>query len=74
MTKQSSGIRKSEEPRNKKLTFGPKVEDSREIRYRNTFDPTVLDQPVGDVLADLDGKAAARDELFDDVARAEGLR
>ena len=34
----------------------------------------VLGQPAGDVPADPDGKAAACDELFDDVARAEGLR
>ena len=54
--------------------IGPKAEDGHEIRYRNAFDPAVLGQPAGDVPADPDGKAAASDELFDDDARAEGLR
>ena len=52
---------------------GLKAEDSHKIRHRNAFDPAVLGQPAGDVPADPDGKAAASDELFDDVACAEGL-
>ena len=54
--------------------IGPKAEDGHEIRYRNTFDPAVLGQPAGDDPADPDRKAAACDELFDDVVCAEGLR
>jgi len=50
-----------------------KVEDGRKVGYWNTLDPAVLDQPAGDGPIGLDGEAAARDEFFNDIARAEGL-
>ena len=44
------------------------------FQHWNTFDLAVLGQPAGDGPADPNGEAAARDELFDYVAGAEGLR
>jgi len=74
MTRPSSCIRKSKEQRNKKLTVGPKLEGSHEVRYRNTLDPAVFGQIVGDDSARPEREVVARYELFDIVSRAEGLR
>ena len=74
MTRPSSSIRKSEEPRHKKLKVRSKVEGSHEVRYRNTLDPAVFGQIVGDDSARPEREVVARYELFDIVSRAEGLR
>ena len=74
MTRPSSCIRKREEQRNKKLTVGPKVEGSHEVRDRNALDSAVFGQLVGDGPARPDREAVACYKLFDNALRAEGLR